>query len=72
MACPVYGCAFKARATLTRVIAQTLCVPEQQATLSPACCLTMMRRLAAGVPKSVQDAFRMTDTSHVIAISGQM
>jgi hypothetical protein len=30
---PVTGCAFKARATLTRVIAQTLRVPEPQASL---------------------------------------
>jgi predicted membrane metal-binding protein len=30
----------------------------------------MMRRLAAGIPKSVQDAFRTTGTSHIVAISG--
>jgi predicted membrane metal-binding protein len=66
---------FKARATLTRVIAQTLRVPEPQASLLTGLLLgddaaTCRRRLAAGIPKSVQEAFRTTGTYHIIAICG--
>jgi competence protein ComEC len=54
--------AFKARAT--NVIAQIL--PEPQASLLTGILLGD----DSGIPKSVQDAFRTTGTSHVIAISG--
>jgi competence protein ComEC len=54
--------AFKARAK--NVIAQIL--PEPQASLLTGILLGD----DAGIPKSVQDAFRTTDTSHVISISG--
>ena len=54
--------AFKARAK--KVIAQIL--PEPQASLLTGILLGD----DAGIPKSVQDAFRATGTSHVIAISG--
>jgi len=30
----------------------------------------MMRRLAVGIPTSVQGAFRATGTTHIIALSG--
>jgi competence protein ComEC len=60
--------AFKARATLTRVIAQTLRVPEPQASLLTG----ILPGDDSGIPRSVQDAFRTTGTSHIIAISGQM
>jgi len=56
--------AFKARAK--NVIAQTLRVPEPQASLLTGILLGD----DSGIPKSVQDAFRTTGTSHVIAISG--
>jgi len=46
--------AFKAHATLTRVIAQTLRVPEPQASLLTGILLSD----DSGIPKSVQDAFR--------------
>jgi len=54
--------AFKARAK--NVIAQIL--PEPQASLLTGILLGD----DSGIPKSVQDAFRTTGTSHVIAISG--
>lgn len=54
--------AFKARAK--NVIAQIL--PEPQASLLTGILLGD----DSGIPKSVQDAFRMTGTSHIIAISG--
>ena len=54
--------AFKARAK--NVIAQIL--PEPQASLLTGILLGD----DSGVPKSVQDAFRTTGTSHIIAISG--
>ena len=54
--------AFKARAK--RVIAQIL--PEPQASLLTGILLGD----DSGIPKSVQDAFRATGTSHIIAISG--
>ncbi len=57
---------FRARATLTRVIAQTLRVPEPQASLLTGILLGD----DSGIPKGVQDAFRTTGTSHIIAISG--
>jgi competence protein ComEC len=56
--------AFKARAK--NVIAQTLGVPEPQASLLTGILLGD----DSGIPKSVQDAFRTTGTSHIIAISG--
>ncbi len=56
--------AFKARATRTRVIAHIL--PEPQASLLTGILLGD----DSGIPKSVQDAFRTTGTSHAIAISG--
>jgi competence protein ComEC len=55
---------FKARAK--SVIAQTLRVPEPQASLLTGILLGD----DAGIPRSVQDAFRTTGTSHIIAISG--
>jgi competence protein ComEC len=55
---------FKARAK--NVIAQTLRVPEPQASLLTGILLGD----DSGIPKSVQDAFRTTGTSHIIAISG--
>jgi predicted membrane metal-binding protein len=58
--------AFKARATLTRVVAQTLRVPAPQASLLTG----ILPGDDAGIPKSVQAAFRLTGTSHIIAISG--
>jgi len=61
---PFTGCAFKAHATLTRVIAHIL--PEPQASLLTGILLGD----DSGIPKSVQDAFRTTGTSHIIAISG--
>jgi competence protein ComEC len=54
--------AFKARAK--NVIAQIL--PEPQASLLTGILLGD----DSGIPKSVQDAFRATGTSHIIAISG--
>jgi len=63
---PFTGCAFKARATLTRVIAQTLRVPEPQASLLTG----ILPGNDSGITQSVQDAFRATGTSHIIAISG--
>ena len=54
--------AFKARAK--NVIAQIL--PEPQASLLTGILLGD----DSGIPKSVQDAFRTTGTSHIIAISG--
>jgi predicted membrane metal-binding protein len=57
---------FKASATLTRVIAQTLRVPEPQASLLPG----ILPGDDSGIPKSVQDAFRTTGTLHVVEISG--
>jgi competence protein ComEC len=59
---PFTGCAFKARAK--NIIAQIL--PEPQASLRPG---TLLGN-DSGIPKSVQDAFRTTGTSHIIAISG--
>jgi competence protein ComEC len=59
---PFTGCAFKARAK--SVIAQVL--PEPQASLLTGILLGD----DSGIPKSVQDAFRTTGTSHIIAISG--
>ena len=56
--------AFKARAK--NVIVQTLRVPEPQASLLTGILLGD----DSGIPKSVQDAFRTTGTSHIIAISG--
>jgi competence protein ComEC len=53
---------FKARAK--NVIAQIL--PEPQASLLTGILLGD----DSGIPKSVQDAFRTTGTSHLIAISG--
>ena len=50
---------FKARATLTRVIAQALRVPEPQASLLTGILLGD----DSGIPKSVQEAFRTTGTS---------
>jgi competence protein ComEC len=61
---PFTGCAFKVRAK--NAIAQTLCVPEPQASLLTGILLGD----DSGIPKSVQDAFRVTGTSHIIAISG--
>ena len=58
---PFTGCAFKAHATLTRVIAQTLRVPEPQASLLTGILLGD----DAGIPKSVQAAFRTTGTGHL-------
>ncbi len=55
-------CAFKVRAK--NVIAQIL--PELQASLLTGILLAD----DSGIPKNVQDAFRTTGTSHVIAISG--
>jgi len=55
---------FKARAK--NVIAQTLRVPEPQASLLTGILLGD----DSGIPKSVQEAFRTTGTSHIIAISG--
>jgi predicted membrane metal-binding protein len=57
---------FKARATVTRVIAQTLRVPEPQASLLTGILLGD----DSGIPKSVQDAFCTTGISHIVAISG--
>jgi len=54
---------FKARAK--SVIAQTLCVPEPQASLLTGILLGD----DSGIPKNVQDAFRTTGTSHILAIS---
>jgi predicted membrane metal-binding protein len=48
------------------VIAQTLRVPEPQASLLTGILLSD----DSGIPKSVQDTFRATGTSHMIAISG--
>jgi competence protein ComEC len=48
------------------VIAQTLRVPEPQASLLTGILLGD----DSGIPKSVQDTFRATGTSHMIAISG--
>ena len=59
---PFTGCAFKARAKT--VIAQIL--PEPQASLL----IGILLGDDAGIPKSAQDAFRATGTSHIIAISG--
>jgi competence protein ComEC len=59
---PFTGCAFKARAK--NVIAQIL--PEPQASLLTGILLGD----DSGIPKSVQDAFRTTGTSRIIAISG--
>src|SRR5512136_2559152 len=56
--------AFKAHAK--NVIAQTLRVPELQASRLTGILLGD----DSGIPKSVQDAFRATGTSHIIAISG--
>ena len=61
MAAPFTGCAFKVYAK--SIIAQTLRVPEPQASLLGD---------DSGIPKSVQDAFRTTGTSHIIAISARM
>ena len=63
---PFTGCAFKAHATLTRVIGQTLRVPELQASLLTGILLGD----DSGITHSVQDAFRATGTSHIIVISG--
>jgi predicted membrane metal-binding protein len=63
---PFTGYAFKARATLTHVIAQTLRVPEPQASLLTGILLGD----DSGIPKSVQDTFRTTGTSPILAISG--
>ncbi len=57
---------FKARATLTRVITQTLRVPEPQASLL----MGILLGDDSGITYSVQDAFRTTGTFHIIAISG--
>jgi predicted membrane metal-binding protein len=65
---PFTGCAFKARAKT--VIAQTLRVPEPQASLLTGILLGDDAATCRGIPKSVQDAFRATGTSHIIAISG--
>ena len=54
--------AFKVRAK--NVIAQIL--PEPQASLLTGILLGD----DSGVPKSLQDAFRITGTSHILAISG--
>jgi len=54
--------AFKARAK--NVIAQIL--PEPQASLLTG----ILLGVDSGIPKYVQDAFRTTGTSHLIAISG--
>ena len=59
---------FKARATRTCVIAQIL--PKPQASLLTGILLGDDAAGCRGLPKSVQDAFRTTGTSHVIAISG--
>ena len=48
------------------VIVQTLGVLEPQASLLTGILLGD----DSGIPKSVQDAFRVTGTSHIIAISG--
>jgi competence protein ComEC len=56
--------AFKAHAK--NVIARTLGVPEPQASLLTGILLSD----DSGIPKSVQDAFRTTGTSHIVAISG--
>jgi competence protein ComEC len=61
-ALPRWLFAFKARAK--SVIAQIL--PEPQASLLTG----ILPGDDSGIPKSVQDAFRVTSTSHVIAISG--
>ena len=61
---PFTGCAFKACAK--NVVAQTLRVPEPQASLLTGILLGD----DSGIPKSVQDAFRTTSTSHIVAISG--
>ena len=62
---PFTGCTFKARAK--NVIAQTLRVPEPQAALFTGILLGD----DASIPKSVQDAFRTTGTSHIVAISAR-
>ena len=59
---PFTGCAFKARAK--SIIAQIL--PEPQASLLTGILLGD----ESGISKSVQEAFRTTGTSHIIAISG--
>jgi competence protein ComEC len=56
--------AFKVHAK--NVIARTLGVPEPQASLLTGILLGD----DSGIPKSVQDAFRTTGTSHIVAISG--
>ena len=56
--------AFKARAK--NVIAQTLRVPEPQISLLT----NILLGDDSGIRKSVQDAFRTTGTSHIIAITG--
>ena len=56
--------AFKARAK--NVIAQTLNVPEPQTSLLAGIPLGD----DSGIPEDVQEAFRMTGTPHIIAISG--
>ena len=61
---PFAGCAFKARTK--NVIAQTLRVPEPQASLL----MGILLGDDEGIPKSVQEPFRITGTSHIIAISG--
>jgi competence protein ComEC len=45
-----------------------LCVPEPQASLLTGILLGD----DSSIPKGVQDAFRATGTSHIIAISGWM
>ncbi len=57
---------FKARAK--NAIAQIL--PEPQASLLTGTLLGDDAANCRGIPKCVQDAFRTTGTSHVIAISG--
>jgi predicted membrane metal-binding protein len=54
------------RARTKNVVAQTLRVPEPQASLLTGILLSD----DSGIPKNVQDAFRTTGTSHIIAISG--
>ncbi len=61
---------FKARATRMRVIAQTLRVPEPQATLLTGILLGDDAANCRDIPKCVQDALRTAGTSHVITIRG--
>jgi hypothetical protein len=60
---PFTGCAFKAYAK--NVIARTRCVPEPQASLLTGILLGD----DVGVPPSLQEAFRIAGTSHILAMS---